>query len=109
MREKPGSTTAWNHAPAAIVALILLLSSPPLLRTIQAAGSLGLWTLLPMLVTPHEDHTATLLLDGKLLVAGGYLGASPESGMMMSSAAELYRPATNDWLSVPPMATGRRL
>jgi hypothetical protein len=75
--------------------------------TILAANSLGLWTSLPALPSAHQDHTATLLGDGKVLVAGGFIGALEGTGLTYSGAAALYRPAFNDWISVSPMGTAR--
>src|SRR5438270_860532 len=43
-------------------------------------------------------HTATLLSNGKLLVAGGQT-----NGGASSSAAELYDPATGIWAVTSPM------
>ncbi len=50
---------------------------------------------------PRCDHTATLLPDGKVLVAGGY----DEWGDM--GTAELYDPATRTWNSTGGMITSR--
>ena len=46
-------------------------------------------------------HTATLLPNGKVLVAGGY------NGLTDRADAELYNPATNSWSSAGSMATPR--
>jgi Galactose oxidase, central domain/Kelch motif len=44
----------------------------------------------------HVSHTATRLLDGKVLVAGGN-----------TWSAELYDPRTNEWSSAGSMAVAR--
>jgi hypothetical protein len=49
--------------------------------------------------------TATLLPNGKVLVAGGGSGGNGEAGALAS--AELYDPATNSWSSAGSMAAGR--
>src|SRR5206468_7861909 len=49
-------------------------------------------------------HTATLLQDGRVLVAGGY-GISGTS----IARAELYDPASNSWIAVAPMAVARHV
>ena len=48
---------------------------------------------------PHYSHTATLLPNGKVLVAGGYSG--------IRSSAELYDPATETWAETSPLITSR--
>ena len=57
--------------------------------------------------TTRTQHTATLLGDGKVLVAG-----SQEAGVVFSdnfqlSSAELYDPATSSWSAASPMIVGR--
>ncbi|MFY9607071.1 MAG: kelch repeat-containing protein [Blastocatellia bacterium] len=56
----------------------------------------GAWSFTGNLNTPRAEHTATLLRDGKVLVAGGY-----------DNSAELYDPQTGTWsltgsLHAPP-------
>ena len=46
------------------------------------------------------DHTATLLPNGKVLVAGGYDGT-------ISASAELYDPASGTWTATGSLATAR--
>ena len=58
-----------------------------------AAGSLA---------TARYPHTATLLPDGRVLVAGG---SNNINGVLAS--AELYDPAGNSWSSAGSLATGR--
>ena len=53
----------------------------------------GTWTPTGSLVTARASHTATLLSNGKVLIAGGYNYA--ESSLFAS--AELYDPATGTW------------
>ena len=54
----------------------------------------GFWTNTTSLATGREEHTATLLANGKVLVAGGY---DKTDGYLTS--AELYNPATGGWSS----------
>jgi hypothetical protein len=51
----------------------------------------GRWTATGAMSTDRADHTATLLPNGKVLVAGGYGGSGTQS------SAELYDPATGTW------------
>jgi N-acetylneuraminic acid mutarotase len=52
----------------------------------------GLWTPTESMTTARRDHTATLLPNGKVLVAGGWNGDS-----VVLSSAEIYDPATGKW------------
>jgi hypothetical protein len=56
----------------------------------------------PML-TARSSHTATRLADGRVLVAGGTVGA----GKSLTATAEIYNPQTNAWKLVAPMSTSR--
>ena len=73
------------------------LCRPPVLATQPATGT---WTSTNLMVTARYEHTATLLSNGKVLVAGGFNG-----GYLAS--AELYDPATGTWSSTGPMGTAR--
>jgi hypothetical protein len=60
----------------------------------------GTWTLTGILNTARELHTATLLSDGKVLVAAG------DNGLQLASA-ELYDPATGLWSFTGSLNEGR--
>lgn len=55
---------------------------------------------------PRAGHTATLLKNGKIYIAGGYnfLGGNPMVKAALSEA-ELYNPATNSFESAKEMST----
>ena len=59
----------------------------------------GTWTATGSLNTAHFNHTATLLPNGKVLVAGGDIGLS---------IAELYDPAAGTWANTDSLNTGRK-
>ena len=56
------------------------------------------WSSAGMLSVGRADHTATLLRDGRVLVAGGEGDAAE---------AELYDPAANTWSTTGPMSEAR--
>jgi hypothetical protein len=59
------------------------------------------WRLTGSLATGRWRHTAMLLLDGRVLVTGGFNGGE-------LSSAELYDPATETWSATAgPMTAGR--
>src|SRR5438552_2080873 len=66
------------------------------------AASPGEWEYAGSLGTARGSHTATLLPNGKVLVAAG----SGRNGAYLSSA-ELYDPASGSWSSTGSLGTGR--
>src|SRR5207247_1791833 len=60
------------------------------------------WQETGSLVTPRIYHTATLLKNGRVLVAGGESGSSPTL-----ASAELYDPARGAWRATASMADAR--
>lgn len=71
--------------------------------------SSGAWTPTGSMITPRRDHSATLLLDGTVLVAGGETNADVPNGLRgprPQSTSELYDPATGDWASSGSMDVG---
>ncbi|MDO9313538.1 MAG: IPTL-CTERM sorting domain-containing protein [Burkholderiaceae bacterium] len=71
-----------------------------LLLATLAASAQGFNTALPM-ATARNQHTATLLPNGKVLVTGGFSGGS------VINSVELYDPASNSWSAAGAMATAR--
>ncbi|WP_437602871.1 kelch repeat-containing protein [Sorangium sp. So ce590] len=63
----------------------------------QASG----WSTGDPMNAARADHTATLLSDGRILVAGGY---GPEGAL---DSAELFDPVFGVWSPLPPMGTAR--
>jgi len=70
--------------------------------TVYAAGPMALappatdpgWTFTGSLNARRNNHTATVLPNGKVLVAGGNAGASTQA---ILNSVELYDPATGTW------------
>lgn len=61
------------------------------------------WGIGASVSTPRDWHSATLLQDGSVLIAGGYA-----SGTGATNKAERYIPAANAWLPVGDMVYERR-
>jgi hypothetical protein len=51
-------------------------------------------------------HTATRLLDGRVLVVGGVI-TSPTQGQPSTNTCEIYDPTTGAWTATGSLATGR--
>jgi N-acetylneuraminic acid mutarotase len=67
------------------------------------------WTTTASLLTARYAHTATVLLNGKVLVAGGF-GGTPNTLQNVGAAlasAELYDPTAGTWSPAAPMNTAR--
>jgi len=56
------------------------------------------------MITPRYFHTATLLTNGQVLVAGG-----EDSSFEPTGSAELYDPATGIWTATGSLGTGRQM
>ena len=63
--------------------------------------AVGTWSSTGSMATARYVHSATLLPDGKVLVAGGF------GGRQQPLSAELYDPAVGTWSSTGSMATAR--
>jgi hypothetical protein len=64
------------------------------------------WTPTPPMSVERGDHTATLLLDGRLLVVGGR-DSGPWQPNDIWNIAEVYDPAAGAWTTTAPMLTAR--
>jgi N-acetylneuraminic acid mutarotase len=61
----------------------------------------GIWTITGSLKTAREYHTATLLPNGQVLVAGG------DDGSFYLKSVELYDPVSRTWTEVGSLITPR--
>jgi hypothetical protein len=87
-------------------ALPLLLLGAAGHGAIALAQSPGTFMPTGSMSTPRMDHTATLLPNGKVLIAGGDLSNSIDS-ISVSASAELYDPATRAFTPTGSMTIPR--
>jgi choice-of-anchor C domain-containing protein len=83
------------------LAVALIIASLTLLAWPRAAQAAGTWTETGPLANARYYHTATLLADGRVLVAGG----ADDGGYLDS--AELFDPATGSWASPGSLVPAR--
>ena len=83
-------------------AVISLCLSCLVIGLAQQGFAQGTWTVTGALNTARAFHTATLLPNGKVLVAGG---ETYSNGGFYFSSAELYDPATGTWTATGALNT----
>jgi N-acetylneuraminic acid mutarotase len=66
--------------------------------------STGQWTTTGSMTEPRDSHTATLLNDGTVLIAGGLCN---DGFTYPDSSAELYEPSTGTWKATGSMNVAR--
>src|SRR5436305_1915604 len=102
---KPSNDT--GHRVGLILALVGLLSITTLVLEPAGGASAQVvgpsWSITGNLNTARISHTATLLLNGKVLIAGG----RDDTGILNS--AELYDPATGTWSLIGKLNIARSL
>ena len=79
-------------ATVGLLLVLLLLTGAVSLANAHAVLAKGKWSFTGSMKVARYNHTATLLKNGKVLVAGGV----DSSGNMLASA-ELYNPTTGTW------------
>jgi hypothetical protein len=84
------------------IAFPLVLLGAGLALIQPCSGQSGTWTATGSLGTARYLHTATLLPNGKVLVAAGV-----DVNFNVSASAELYDPATGTWTVTGSLATAR--
>src|SRR5436190_6260719 len=71
--------------------------------SVPAQATEGIWTATDDLGTPRTYHTATLLPNGEVLVAGG----TSNDLITSLASAELYDPIARTWTATGSMTTAR--
>jgi N-acetylneuraminic acid mutarotase len=84
------------------VSLALALATLALNLSVVHEAQAASWVANSPLITARYDHTATLLTNGQVLVAGG----NGSSGYL--SSAELYNPASGTWTNTGSLITARQ-
>jgi hypothetical protein len=74
-------------------------------NTSATATRSGSWTPANAMATAREQHTATILTDGRVLVAGGLQGSGGSTNALAS--AEIYDPGTGAWTAAGAMSAAR--
>src|SRR6266478_2389514 len=87
--------------PRRFVSFILALAAFALNLSVIQSASAWYFTNTGSLNIPREFHTATLLSNGKVLVAGG------RNNLVLLSSTELYDPATGAWSNTGSLVTAR--
>ena len=77
-------------------------ATPPASPKPSPTPGVGAWSPLPDLPTGRLDASATVLRDGRLLVAGG----SQETEIAIATA-DIFDPKTNAWSAAAPMTSAR--
>jgi hypothetical protein len=90
----PSTSAASTVGPTATPKAIATATAP-------AAAGIGRWTATGSMATARGDFSATLLADGRVLVAGG------GDDHTATGTAELYEPATGKWTRTGEMAVPR--
>ena len=76
------------------------------LAAVALAQSPGTFTATGSLTRPREFHTATLLTNGKVLIAGGFSGNGPFSTW---ASAEIYDPTNGNFTATGDMNSARHM
>jgi len=110
---KPAASVlaASNPPPIAGDAQTLSSSTPAGPGDASGEKPKGKWTKVANMTAPRAGHTATLLRDGRVLVAGGCTkyedAVTPAACSEITSSSEVFDPSSGKWTKAQNMHTGR--
>src|ERR687886_10824 len=91
-----------NARRAAVGAVLVVIMALAGAGVAQAA-----WSGIDPLASGRYNHTATVLKDGRVLVAGGVGDADSTHRGVALQSAEIYDPAANTWSDAGTMSVAR--
>ena len=105
-----GAFVVWAGTRPAVTTPIPIASATPAPSSTRtptvAIPPAGAWVATGSMGTPRFGHTAVRLLDGRLLVVGGYSGRGADGGYaVQTTSAEVYDPETGIWSATGDMST----
>ena len=98
----PTPSTAPSPSLPAVVAPSQAPSQTPSSSVVSPRA--GTWIATGTMRTPRSGYTAVRLLDGRVLVAGGYIGGQPDNPI---TSAEVFDPETGTWSATGNMVKPR--
>src|SRR5579872_5072741 len=101
MRRSDAVPSPVSRLAAVLVAAVLPALGTTVAHAAPAPARAPAWTATQRMATGRDHATATLLEDGRVLVAGGVSNGTD------LATAELYDPATGRWTPTGVMATAR--
>ena len=100
-----GAPASQPPTPTAVAPAPTPTATPsPDLATSSPIPFAGPWSSTGSMLTGRAEHTATLLPDGRVLIAGGVADSREEERL---ASAELYDPATGTWQATGSMSIPR--